>query len=142
VPSRKAKKGEDGTGSHGQRTNGESPRQCPLRINLVLSRPSLSCFVVAPPDGLHCSRLCRERDRFRADLGKPASGGFTRSLRPIANLPGQGWRPAPQRRTRALDRERLGNTLASLSAVFGGAPPVTALRLPPVPNDRRDGTWL
>ncbi|MCT0203594.1 hypothetical protein KQ302_00455 [Synechococcus sp. CS-602] len=74
----------------------------------------------------------------RADLGS-----LLRVGQPIVeadrHLRAKGWRPAPQRRPDALDRERAGNTLASLSACSGGAPVYCRYDYRG-PNDRRDGT--
>jgi len=53
VPSRwKAKKGEDGTGSHGseQMVSLSSPRQCPLRITVLSVAPVLYTWWLAYGD--------------------------------------------------------------------------------------------
>ncbi|NQV10439.1 MAG: hypothetical protein HQ527_04630 [Cyanobacteria bacterium] len=52
-------------------------------------------------------------------------GSLLRVGQPIVeadrDLRAKGWSPAPERRPDALDRERAGNDLASLSACSGGA---------------------
>jgi len=113
VPSVGKQERRRGTGSHGSETNGESPRRCPLRINLVFLRSS---FVVVARLRLHCSRPMRERS-VRATsaaclrVGQPNVEG-DRHLR-------AGWRQRLKSSVdRCLDRERAWQHLAQPQRLF------------------------